>query len=225
MAEQGLLAVMAASPWTIEREFEMWRTNRDHALRTGASRPPFIAGACYRAFQGQPRALATYDLAAVDDYDLAAGPAIPARLGRPVPADPQPLQGAAVLYRLLFALPDAPPPRLVMARALLLVGLDIDPERADEFRDWYDSEHLPRLARVSGVFRARRFVRHAALLDDDAAPTYLALYDLERPEVVEGPAWRDAVETPWTARMRRFFTRRWRGVYSCAARVDGPLPG
>ncbi|MCM8732032.1 DUF4286 family protein [Hephaestia sp. GCM10023244] len=88
----------------------------------------------------------------------------------------------------------------VEAQGLLLNQMDIDAAHEDEFNDWYDTEHLPRIAAVDGVIAARRF------RSDADTPRYLATYHLRDLDVVRGAAWKAAASTPWTARMRRHRT-------------------
>lgn len=40
---------------------------------------------------------------------------------------------------------------------LLVAGFNFSGVAEDEFNDWYDTEHVPRLAQVPGVLVARRF--------------------------------------------------------------------
>lgn len=92
----------------------------------------------------------------------------------------------------------APAPR--RAGGLLLNMMDIDAAHEEEFNDWYDTEHLPRIAAVDGVIAARRF------RSSDDSPRYLATYHLRTLDIVSGEAWKSAASTPWTARMRRHRT-------------------
>ena len=88
------------------------------------------------------------------------------------------------------------------ARGVILVSMDIDPEREDEFNDWYNTEHMPHFRRVPGVIAARRF---RALR---GSPTYVALYHVADTHVYATPAWMAANETPWILRMRRYQRNR-----------------
>ena len=54
-----------------------------------------------------------------------------------------------------------------------------------EFHDWYDNEHGPARLTVPGFRGARRY---RAL--DGQKPTWLALYDLDSPEVIDSPAYK-----------------------------------
>ena len=84
------------------------------------------------------------------------------------------------------------------AGGLLVAAMNVDPAAEAEFNDWYDAEHLPRLASVPGVLRARRY------RSPEARPErkYLALYHLVGPDVPLSAQWRHAADTEWTRRMR-----------------------
>lgn len=97
-----------------------------------------------------------------------------------------------------------PGEQLSPARAggVILVSMDVDPAREEEFNDWYNTEHIPHFSRVPGVIVARRFraVR--------GSPAYVALYHVANTDVYATPAWMAANETPWILRMRRFQRNR-----------------
>ena len=71
---------------------------------------------------------------------------------------------------------------------LLLVGMTPAPAVETAFNAWYDTEHVPALARVPGVLSARRF-RTAA---GGSGPKYVALYHLTSPAVVDSAEWKQA---------------------------------
>jgi len=83
------------------------------------------------------------------------------------------------------------------ARGLLVFATNVAPEVEDEFNAWYDSEHVPALAAVPGVLLARRFRSPGG-----GRHKYLATYHLSAPEVSASAAWKQAVATPWTKKMR-----------------------
>jgi hypothetical protein len=94
------------------------------------------------------------------------------------------------------------------AGGLLLVAMT--PAAADEtaFNAWYDTEHVPALARVPGVLCARRFRSTLA-----QGPRYVALYHLREPGVVASAEWKHASEsTPMPAKVREGITDRLRLV-------------
>lgn len=83
-------------------------------------------------------------------------------------------------------------------KGFLLVMMQCPPTLEDEFNAWYDTEHLPERLAVPGVETALRFV----CLDGN--PSYLAMYDLEKHEVLETPAYLKVAydqSSPWTKRV------------------------
>ena len=79
-----------------------------------------------------------------------------------------------------------------------------------DFNDWYNQEHVPALAAVPGCLAARRFriVNGAS----EGNHRYLALYHLASTEVQVSGAWKKAVDTPWTERIRPHLRDRLRIV-------------
>lgn len=83
-------------------------------------------------------------------------------------------------------------------KGFLLVMMDCPPGLEDEFNAWYDSEHLPERLAVPGFETAIRFVCQ------DGHPRYLAMYDLERHEVLKSAAYLKVgydKASPWTKRV------------------------
>lgn len=87
---------------------------------------------------------------------------------------------------------------------LYIVHTDLPDHIVDEYNEWYDKEHLPRLVTVPGVIRARRYTATSG------NPRYLTAYELTDPGAFESPEGLLARKTPWTAKMRSLFhnTRR-----------------
>jgi hypothetical protein len=73
-----------------------------------------------------------------------------------------------------------------MAAGLFYVYTDPGSVDEAEFHDWYDHEHGPARLTVPGI---RSGLRYQAL--DDQKPTWLALYELDGPEVIDSPAYRE----------------------------------
>ena len=103
------------------------------------------------------------------------------------------------------------------AGGMLLFAMNVAPEAEADFNDWYDREHVPGLAAVPGCLSARRFRIHQAVSQGNQR--YLALYHLAAPDVCSSSAWKKAVETPWTHRVRphtrdrlRIVLRRYHGT-------------
>ena len=86
------------------------------------------------------------------------------------------------------------------ADGLLLFAMNVQPQAEQEFNDWYNTEHVPRLAAVPGCLSARRFRTTAAISGGNHR--YLALYHLASSEVCASDAWKQAAETPWTLKLR-----------------------
>jgi hypothetical protein len=87
------------------------------------------------------------------------------------------------------------------ANGLITVRLDVGPQHAEEFNDWYDLEHVPQLTALPGFVRTRRY--HCA----DAAIRYLAWYETQDEGVEGGPYFQGIVSnpTPWSLRIRKHY--------------------
>jgi len=71
-----------------------------------------------------------------------------------------------------------------MAAGLFYVYTEPGSVDEAEFHDWYDHEHGPARLTVPGF---RGAVRYQAL--DGEKPSWLALYELDRPEVIDSPGY------------------------------------
>ncbi|EJL85367.1 hypothetical protein PMI15_01798 [Polaromonas sp. CF318] len=87
--------------------------------------------------------------------------------------------------------------------------VEMDPEAGwmPELSAWYDQEHMPGLAAVSGCIRASRFLNH------DHGPLSLACYDLVSEETLGSPPWLAVRGTEWSSRMRPRFTNTRRTMF------------
>src|ERR1700760_2602265 len=93
------------------------------------------------------------------------------------------------------------------AGGLLLVGMTPAAAVETAFNAWYDTEHVPALARVPGVLCARRF------RTTGGSPKYVALYHLASPAVVDGAEWKQASgSTPMPEHIRPQISDRLRLV-------------
>ncbi len=75
-----------------------------------------------------------------------------------------------------------------LTKYLYVVRMDVDPEKEQQFNEWYNKDHIPALLKVSGVTGAYRY---ASL---EGTPKYIAIYELETPDVLASEAWKKAVE-------------------------------
>jgi hypothetical protein len=99
---------------------------------------------------------------------------------------------------------------MTTSQGLLLVMADIDPAIEHDFNQWYEQEHLAERMAIPGFLRARRF---KAI---EGSPKYLALYDLESPDVIKSADYRHVIgagKSAWTRRMEPQFRNFTRNVY------------
>jgi hypothetical protein len=75
-------------------------------------------------------------------------------------------------------------------RGLLVVMMEPEEGYEDTLNRWYDEEHLAERLQVPGVLSARRWVAV------EGAPKYLAMYDLESPEVVQSEFYLEQKRNP-----------------------------
>lgn len=96
-----------------------------------------------------------------------------------------------------------------MPRGIMVVqSAPADPDREDEFNDWYNTSHLPEICAVPGFTGARRYKVHG--VPDGASPAYLAIYEIEADDIT-------APVREWRARSAAGQTTR-----SDALRLDPP---
>ncbi|MCJ7771181.1 hypothetical protein MUP37_06375 [Candidatus Bathyarchaeota archaeon] len=74
-----------------------------------------------------------------------------------------------------------------MAKYLYFVRMDVDLDKEERFNRWYNNEHLPALLKVPGVLGASRYVSL------EGSPKFTAIYELEKPDIPSGEAWKKAV--------------------------------
>ena len=198
---RGLITVWLDVPADREDEFNDWY-NLEH-LRQVVALPGFVRARRYRVDDAPLRYLAWYETA---DERVEPARDFQAVVEKPTPWS----QRMRRLYgdkreRMNFRLmrdvgcvSDADTPWLY------IVHTDIPDDIVDEYNEWYDKEHLPRLVTVPGVIRARRYTAEAG------NPRYLTAYELTDPNAFESPEGLQARKTPWTAKMRSLFhnTRR-----------------
>ncbi|MBV9861610.1 MAG: hypothetical protein JO267_05625 [Alphaproteobacteria bacterium] len=70
---------------------------------------------------------------------------------------------------------------------LLMVWADIDPQYEEGYNRWYEEEHLAHLLSIPGFLSAGRYVAVKG------GPKFLALYELEAPDVLRSAAFLDGV--------------------------------
>jgi hypothetical protein len=85
------------------------------------------------------------------------------------------------------------------AGGMMMFAMNVPAEVETEYNAWYNDEHMPALLTVPGCLSARRFYMVGG------THRYLAVFHLTAPEVQASDAWKQAVGTPWTAKMRPHF--------------------
>ena len=79
---------------------------------------------------------------------------------------------------------------------IVIVRVDVKPEMEEEFNRWYDEEHIPNLMKVPGVIWAKRGS------NTGEGPKYIAVYEHENINVQHSDAYKEAVFTEWTKKLK-----------------------
>ena len=93
------------------------------------------------------------------------------------------------------------------ATALLIVQVDIDPAREDEFNRWYDEEHVPEKLASPGFHSARRFAHFTI------PHRYLAIYEVDDGDTVTSPEYMSQAQTDWSRSIQAAWTAWDRNVW------------
>jgi len=188
-----LLSVYAGIPAEIEDDFNQWYNTQHIPERLAI--PGFQQAARYEALKGEPKYLALYEL---EDASVLEAPAYKKLGNNPNDWDkrimPKLQVEARTIYERIFTCGEAPQEH---APFLLSVRLDIAPAVEAEFNEWYNVDHLPKLAAVPGVYCARRYRQLSG-----NGTKYLALYELANDQVTNTDAWSKAANTEWTLKIR-----------------------
>lgn len=106
----------------------------------------------------------------------------------------------------------------IAAKYLFIVSMDVTRDKEALFNEVYDTEHVPLLLKVPGVRHVTRLeTQPAALLlggerkplDGDGAARYVALYEIDSPDVLLSREWAEAVEQGrWPAEVRPYTSNR-----------------
>jgi hypothetical protein len=96
---------------------------------------------------------------------------------------------------------------------VFIVSMDVQPDKEALFNEVYDTEHVPLLSKVPGVRSVSRFKTEVAKLnvggnnptvaDGAGAPRYVAIYEIDSPDVMLTEAWQKAAEAGrWPTEVR-----------------------
>jgi hypothetical protein len=101
---------------------------------------------------------------------------------------------------------------------VFVASMDVAPEKEALFNEVYDKEHVPELLKVPGVRSVTRMKTEKAFfmiagerkeIDGAGAPSYIAIYEIDSPEVLTSAAWAKAVEVGrWASQVRPYTSNR-----------------
>ena len=101
---------------------------------------------------------------------------------------------------------------------LFIVSMDVTAEKEALFNEVYDTEHVPLLLKVPGVKAVTRLKTEPAafviagerkLLDGGSEPSYVAIYEIDSPDVLLSKEWAEAVEQGrWPGEVRPYTSNR-----------------
>jgi len=106
----------------------------------------------------------------------------------------------------------------IKTRYILTVSMDVDADKEALFNEVYDTEHVPLLLKVPGVIAVTRLKMEPLAMFiggekktivAESEPAYMAVYEIESPEVLTGQGWAKAVEEGrWPTQVRPYTKNR-----------------
>jgi hypothetical protein len=106
----------------------------------------------------------------------------------------------------------------IATKYLFIVSMDVTKEKEALFNEVYDTEHVPLLLKVPGVIAVSRMKTEPAafniggerkILDGGSEPTYVAIYEIDSPDVLLSKEWAAAAEKGrWPSEVRPFTSNR-----------------
>jgi hypothetical protein len=106
----------------------------------------------------------------------------------------------------------------ITTKYLFMVSMDVVQEKEALFNEVYDTEHVPLLLQVPGVRAVSRMKTEPAaftiggerkVLDGGGEPQYVAIYEIDSPDVLLSKEWAEAVEKGrWPSEVRPFTSNR-----------------
>jgi len=90
---------------------------------------------------------------------------------------------------------------------IYVVQMDIPAQYEADFNRIYDTEHVPMLSKVPGVINVTRYLLEKS--NDSRMQKYMAIYEIETPEVVDSKEWDVAgAWGDWATKIRPHTTSR-----------------
>ena len=106
----------------------------------------------------------------------------------------------------------------ITTKYLFMVSMDVVQEKEALFNEVYDTEHVPLLLTVPGVRAVSRMKTEPAafniggerkVLDGRGEPQYVAIYEIDSPDVLLSKEWAEATEQGrWPSEVRPFTSNR-----------------
>jgi hypothetical protein len=106
----------------------------------------------------------------------------------------------------------------ITAKYLFVVSMDVAKEKEALFNEVYDTEHIPLLKKVPGVGAVTRLKTEPAafnvggerkVLDGSGQASYVAIYEIDSPDVLLSKEWAAAAEKGrWPSEVRPFTSNR-----------------
>jgi len=106
----------------------------------------------------------------------------------------------------------------ITTKYIFIASMDVAPEKEALFNEIYDREHVPNLLKVPGVRSVTRLRTEPASLNiggetkrltGAGAPTYMAIYEIDSPDVLTSAAWAEASEVGrWPTEVRPYTSNR-----------------
>ena len=106
----------------------------------------------------------------------------------------------------------------IATKYLFIVSMDVTKEKEALFNEVYDTENVPLLLKVPGVKAVSRLKTEPAtfnlagerkLLDGGSEPNYVAIYEIDSPDVLLSKEWAAAAEKGrWPSEGRPFTSNR-----------------
>jgi len=178
-SRKGLLTAWLNVPPEHEEEFNRWYNTEHIQERVGI--PGFLNGRRYLSLEGEPKYFALYELETPDAVYSEAYKRVrqnPTPWNRKIEALFQDF--VRNVYEEIFSYGSSSPQG---APYVLTVRVGVAPEKENEFNAWYNEDHIPALLKVGGVRSGKRY---RAV---EGTPKYLAVYELDNPEVIKSEAW------------------------------------
>lgn len=106
----------------------------------------------------------------------------------------------------------------IATKYLFVVSMDVAKEKEALFNEVYDTEHIPLLKKVPGVGAVTRLKSEPAafniggerkVLDGGGQASYVAIYEIDSPDVLLSKEWTEAAEKGrWPSEVRPYTSNR-----------------